>query len=89
MVDYYESRGTGLGAELEDEIDDVLEAIVQFPRAAPQWRHRPDRRIAARDRLSLYPRVSDQGRRDRYLGARAQQPPAGLLVTAPLRRLYL
>ena len=50
-IDYYESRSAGLGAELEDEIDDVLETIVQFPRAALQWRHRPDRRIAALDRF--------------------------------------
>jgi plasmid stabilization system protein ParE len=50
-VDYYESRGAGLGAELEDEIDDVLATIVRFPRAAPQWRDRPDRRIGALDRF--------------------------------------
>jgi plasmid stabilization system protein ParE len=52
-VDYYESRSAGLGAELEDEIDAVLETILQFPRAAPQWRDRPDRRVAALDRFPL------------------------------------
>jgi plasmid stabilization system protein ParE len=50
-VDYYESRSVGLGAELEDEIDAVLETILQFPQAAPQWRDRPDRRVAVLDRF--------------------------------------
>ncbi len=50
-VDYYESCSAGLGAELEDEIDAVLETILQFPRAAPQWRDRPDRRVAVLDRF--------------------------------------
>jgi hypothetical protein len=49
-VDYYESCSVGLGAELEDEIDAVLETILWFPRAAPQWRDRPDRRVAVLDR---------------------------------------
>jgi hypothetical protein len=50
-VDYYESCSAGLGAELEDEIDAVVEAILQFPRAPPQWRDRPDRRVAVLDRF--------------------------------------
>ena len=50
-VDYYESCSVGLGAELEDEIDAVLETILQFPQAAPQWRDRPDRRVAVLDRF--------------------------------------
>jgi hypothetical protein len=50
-VDYYESRSAGLGAELEDEIDAVFETILQFPQAAPQWKERPDRRVAALDRF--------------------------------------
>jgi toxin ParE1/3/4 len=50
-ADYYESCSAGLGSELEDEIDAVFEAILQFPRAAPQWRDRPDRRVAALDRF--------------------------------------
>jgi toxin ParE1/3/4 len=50
-VDYYESCHEGLGAVLEDEIDAVLETILQFPEAAPQWRHRPDRRLAVMDRF--------------------------------------
>jgi hypothetical protein len=45
-VDYYESCSAGLGAKLEEEIDAVLETILQFPHAAPQWRDRPDRRVA-------------------------------------------
>ena len=49
-VDYYESCSAGLGAELE-EIDAVLETILQFPHAAPQWRDRPDRRVAVLDRF--------------------------------------
>ncbi|HEX7939088.1 MAG TPA: hypothetical protein VF483_08840, partial [Gemmatimonadaceae bacterium] len=35
-VDYYESRQTGLGEELEDEIDTVLSMIRRFPEAASQ-----------------------------------------------------
>jgi plasmid stabilization system protein ParE len=50
-VDYYESCSAGLGVELEDEIDAVLETILQFPQAAPQWRDRPDRRVAVLDRF--------------------------------------
>ena len=30
-VDYYESCRAGLGVELEDEIDAVIETILQFP----------------------------------------------------------
>ena len=45
-VDYYESRQVGLGEELEGEIDDVLTMIGRFPEAAPQWKHRRDRRVA-------------------------------------------
>jgi plasmid stabilization system protein ParE len=43
-VDYYESRQPGLGSELEDEIDAVLDLIRRFPKAAPQWKGRADRR---------------------------------------------
>jgi hypothetical protein len=50
-VDYYESCSVGLGVELEDEIDSLLETILQFPQAAPQWRDRPDRRVAVLDRF--------------------------------------
>jgi toxin ParE1/3/4 len=50
-VDYYESCSAGLGAELEDEIDAVIETILQFPRAALQWRNRADRRVAVLDRF--------------------------------------
>jgi hypothetical protein len=46
-VDYYESCSAGLGAELEEEIDAVLETIFQFPHAAPQWRDRPEQREAS------------------------------------------
>jgi hypothetical protein len=31
-VDYYESCRVGLGAELEDEIEAVLETMLQFPK---------------------------------------------------------
>jgi plasmid stabilization system protein ParE len=51
QVDYYESWSAGLGAELEDEIDAVLETILQFPRAAPQARDRPDHRVAILERF--------------------------------------
>jgi hypothetical protein len=50
-VDYYESCRAGLGAQLEDEIDAVLETILQFPHAAPQWKDRRDRRVAVLDRF--------------------------------------
>ena len=44
-VDYYESRQSGLGTELEDEIDHAFSMILQFPLAVAQWRARPDRRV--------------------------------------------
>jgi len=50
-VDYYESCSAGLGTELEDEIDAAIETILRFPQAAPQWRDRRDRRVAALDRF--------------------------------------
>ena len=50
-VDYYESRQAGLGTELENEIDAAFSLILQFPEAAPQWRERPDRRVAVLDRF--------------------------------------
>ena len=52
-VDYYESRQGGLGTELEDEIDAAFSfsLILRFTQAAPQWRDRPDRRVAALDRF--------------------------------------
>ncbi len=50
-VDYYESRQAGLGSELEDEIDAALDVIQRFPRAAPQWKGRADRRIAILERF--------------------------------------
>lgn len=50
-VDYYESRQGGLGEELEDEIDAVVALIRRFPRAAPPWKHRHDRRVAVLDRF--------------------------------------
>ncbi len=50
-VDYYESRQTGLGAELEDEIEAAFALIVRFPEVAPQWKTRSDRRVAVLDRF--------------------------------------
>ena len=50
-VDYYESRQAGLGTELEDEVDAAFSLILRFPEAAPQWRDRPDRRVAVLDRF--------------------------------------
>lgn len=50
-VDYYESRVTGLGTALEDELGAWFARILRFPRAAPQWKHRPDRRVAVLDRF--------------------------------------
>ena len=50
-VDYYESRKSGLGAELEDEIEGVLAMILEFPLAAPQWKDRSDRRVAVLPRF--------------------------------------
>jgi toxin ParE1/3/4 len=50
-VDYYESRQTGLGSELEDEIDAVLEVIQRLPEAAPRWKGRGDRRVALLERF--------------------------------------
>jgi toxin ParE1/3/4 len=50
-VDYYESRQAGLGRELEDDIDAAFSVILRFPDAAPQWRDRPERRVALLDRF--------------------------------------
>lgn len=50
-VDYYESRQTGLGTELEVEIDDAFSMILRFPLAATQWRDRRDRRVYVLDRF--------------------------------------
>jgi hypothetical protein len=50
-VDYCESRHEGLGAELEDELDAVFATMLRFPHAAPQWKDRVDRRVAALDRF--------------------------------------
>ena len=50
-VDYYETRQTGLGDQLENEIDAVFRRIVRFPESAPQWKDRPDRRLAVLDRF--------------------------------------
>ena len=50
-VDYYESRESGLGTALEDEIEAVIAMILQFPEAAPQWKNRPDRRVVVLDRF--------------------------------------
>jgi plasmid stabilization system protein ParE len=50
-VDYYEARQVGLGEALEDEIDAALTMIRRFPEAAPQWKHRRDRRVAVLDRF--------------------------------------
>lgn len=50
-VDYYESRQSGLGAELEDELDLAFSMILRFPLAAAQWRDRPDRRVYVLDRF--------------------------------------
>jgi plasmid stabilization system protein ParE len=50
-VDYYESRQGGLGAELEDELEAAFALIIRFPEAAPQWKQRPDRRVAVLDRF--------------------------------------
>jgi toxin ParE1/3/4 len=50
-VDYYESRQVGLGAELEDELEDAFSMILRFPLAAAQWRSRPDRRVFVLDRF--------------------------------------
>jgi hypothetical protein len=50
-IDYYESCSAGLGVELEDEIDAVLETILQFPYAALHWKDRRDRRVAVLNRF--------------------------------------
>jgi hypothetical protein len=36
---------------LEDEIDAVLDLIRQFPRGAPKWKGRADRRVALLERF--------------------------------------
>lgn len=51
-VDYYESIQAGLGAELEDEIDEALATILHFPEVGAPWKHRTDRRVFV---LSRFP----------------------------------
>ena len=50
-VDYYDARQPSLGAELEGKIGALVEKIAQFPHAAPQWKNRPDRRVAALEKF--------------------------------------
>jgi plasmid stabilization system protein ParE len=50
-VDYYESRQAGLGEELEAEIEALFAMLCRFPEAAPEWKHRTDRRVALLDRF--------------------------------------
>lgn len=50
-VDYYESQYTGLGAELEDELESAFELILRFPEAAPLWKRRTDRRVLVLERF--------------------------------------
>lgn len=50
-IDYYESRQTGLGAELEGELDALFEYVLRMPLVAPQWKHRSDRRVIVLDRF--------------------------------------
>ena len=50
-VDYYESRQSGLGTELEDDLDDAFSMILRFPLAAAQWRDCLDRRVFVLDRF--------------------------------------
>ena len=44
-VDYYESKQIGLGAELEQELDEAFEMILRFPEIGAPWKHRNDRRV--------------------------------------------
>ena len=57
-VDYYESRQTGLGTELENEIDTLLDLICSFPEAAPQRRRRHATHCCARP-FPIHATVSD------------------------------
>jgi hypothetical protein len=54
----HEACQVGLGEELEGEIDAVLTMIRRFPEAAPQWKHRRDRRVAVLDRFPIHVAVS-------------------------------
>ena len=96
-VDYYESRQAGLGTELEDEIEAAFSLILQFPHAAPQWRDRPDRRVAVLDafrsrfRTKSHPRTSSSSRShtqavDRIIGRDAISvlPGNGARILCPV-----
>ena len=74
---------------MEDEIDAVFETILQFPRAAPQWKDRRDRRVAVLDRFPFT--LFYQIKADDIVipGACAHEPAAGLLVASALTRVYL
>ena len=79
-VNYYESCQAGLGIELEDDIDAAFSLILRFPQAAPQWRERPDRRVAVLDRFPFTIPLSDHARGHRGPRACAHKPSSGLLV---------
>lgn len=84
-VDWYDARREGLGAELEGEVDRVLERIVRFPHAAPPWRGRADHRVALVARFSVHAAVSTRSRGGRGACARTREPAARLLAHPPLR----
>lgn len=50
-VDYYESKQTGLGSELEDELDAAFELLLRFPEAGVPWKGRIDRRLFVIERF--------------------------------------
>lgn len=83
-VIYYESQRSGLGAELRDAIKATLTLIRRFPKAAPQWKAQPDRRVALLDRFSFT--VPYQLGRDEILilALAHTSRRAWLLVEAPL-----
>lgn len=44
-VDYYESKQTGLGTALEDDVEAALDLILRFPEIGVPWKLSSNRRV--------------------------------------------
>ncbi len=59
-VAWYEDQRSGLGNELLDELDSLMERVVQSPFQFPQIRNEVRRALLGRFPYSVYFRVSDE-----------------------------
>lgn len=72
-VDHYEARQTGLGEELEDEIDTVLSRSRRFPKRLRNG-NTGTIGVLPCSTLPVHAAVSDRRWRHRHLGAGAREP---------------